>query len=248
MSYNYITKHSSPNYTKGRRQPISKIVIHWWGNPAEKPTASGVVNWLCNPKAQVSAHYVVSGTNREVYHLVNNWDTAWHAKSGNEGSIGIELDPRCRDEDYDVAGELIAEIWKHYGKLPIFPHKKYVQTACPGHWDLDRLAKVAESKMGNVKPVNPAPVPEVKPQPAPPAQNSTVYGYGYITHSPVIGSIAKFLRTNYPAYTPASALGNYWGKNIQSAVKEFQRRTGLVPDGFVSTLTLNKLKQLGWKG
>lgn len=165
MAYNYITSKSSPNFTKGRTQKISAIVIHWWDDPAKKPTAGGVVSWLCNPKAKVSAHYVITGTNREVYHLVDNVNTAWHAKQANPFSIGLELDPRARDEDYDVAAEVIANIWKHYGKkFPLEPHNKYVtDTRCPGAYDLSRLQREAEAKL-NPKPA-PAPAP-VAPAPA----------------------------------------------------------------------------------
>lgn len=163
MAYNYITSKSSPNFTKGRTQKISAIVIHWWGDPNTKPTASGVVSWFLNKASQVSAHYVITGTNREVYHLVDNVNTAWHAKQANPFTIGLECDPRCRDEDYDVVAEVVANLWKHYGKLPLKRHSEYVSTACPGNYDLARIAREAEAKL-NPKPA-PAPAP-VAPAPA----------------------------------------------------------------------------------
>ena len=157
MAYNYITSKSSPNFTKGRTQKISAIVIHWWGDPNTKPTASGVVSWFLNKASQVSAHYVITGTNREVYHVVDNANTAWHAKQANPFTIGLECDPRCRDEDYDVVAEVVANLWKHYGKLPLKRHSEYVSTACPGNYDLARIAREAEAKL-NPKPA-PAPAP-----------------------------------------------------------------------------------------
>ena len=163
MTYNYITSKSSPNFTKGRTQKISAIVIHWWGDPNTKPTASGVVNWFLNKASQVSAHYVITGTNREVYHVVDNANTAWHAKQANPFTIGLECDPRCRDEDYDVVAEVVANLWKHYGKLPLKRHSEYVSTACPGNYDLARIAREAEAKL-NPKPA-PVPAP-VAPAPA----------------------------------------------------------------------------------
>lgn len=81
-----------------------------------------------------------------------------------------------------------------------------------------------------------------------PVSTGQVYGRNYIKSSPVIGSVASFLRKNYPAYTSYKALGNNWGNYIESAVKEFQRRTGLVADGNIGPKTQAKLKQLGWKG
>lgn len=62
-----------------------------------------------------------------------------------------------------------------------------------------------------------------------------------------IGRIAKFLRTTFPAYTSVLALGNTFGTHLEKAVKEFQRRTGLDPDGCIGPKTLAKLRQYGFK-
>ena len=56
---------------------------------------------LCDPQAEVSAHYLISGTG-DVLQLVDEPDRAWHAGAGawqghddiNSRSIGIELDNR----------------------------------------------------------------------------------------------------------------------------------------------------------
>lgn len=172
-NYNEIKNRNSPNFTPGRSgRKISGITIHWWGDPRQNPKVEGVVNWLCNPRAKVSAHYVATGTNRTVYCLVNCKDTAWHA--GNWGAnlttIGIECDPRCRNEDYDVVAELVADIWRFYGKLPLYPHKHWRSTDCPGNYDIGRIAALAEQKLhgGNPAPAPaPVPAPAPAPQPAP---------------------------------------------------------------------------------
>lgn len=62
-------------------------------------SASGAIDWLCKPEAEVSAHYVIArdGT---VTQLVPEDLRAWHAGRGawggctdvNSASIGIELD------------------------------------------------------------------------------------------------------------------------------------------------------------
>lgn len=158
MSYNEITNISSPNYTAGRPGGgIRGITIHHWGDPVQGPTAEGVVSHLCNPAAQVSAHFVATGTGRRVWQLVDDQNTAWHAGNwtGNITTIGIECDPRCRDEDYDVVAELVADLWRYYGKLPLYPHKNWVATACPGNYDLGRIQREAEAKLNP-----PAPEPE----------------------------------------------------------------------------------------
>lgn len=164
MGYTEITNRTSPNRTAGRGgAKIGGITIHWWGDPNQNPTAEGVVNWLCNPAAQVSAHFVATGTGRRVWQLVNDADTAWHAGNwtGNTTTIGIELDPRCRDEDYDVAAELIADLRRHYGNLPLVPHNKWVGTRCPGNYDLNRLERLVQEKLNPKPPVPPNPTKPV---------------------------------------------------------------------------------------
>lgn len=63
-----------------------------------------------------------------------------------------------------------------------------------------------------------------------------------------IGQLASFMRATFPSYTSKAALGNYYGPNLERAIKEFQRRTGLVDDGKTGPLTYNKLKSFGFKG
>lgn len=164
MAYNEITNRTSPNKWAGGNT-VKSIVIHWWGDPAQNPTAEGVVNWLCNPASQVSAHFVITGTGRRVWQLVADKDRAWHAMNGNGSTLGLELDPRCRDVDYDVAAEVIADLWRYYGKLPLQKHSDWVATACPGNYDLGRLQRLAEHKLNPPAPAPPAPNPS-KPVPA----------------------------------------------------------------------------------
>lgn len=65
--------------------------------------------------------------------------------------------------------------------------------------------------------------------------------------SPNVGKIATFMRKNFPAYTSEKALGNTYGVNLIKAVTEFQKRTGLEPDGYFGKLTLAKLEEYGFK-
>ena len=155
MSYNFLTQYNSPNFTPasearatyGRARTIDKIAIHWWGAPATNPTFSGVVAHLCNPAAQVSAHFVATGTNRQVACLVDPTNISWATVSANPYTISIECDPRCRDEDYDVIGELVAELRATYGNLPLMRHSDVYATTCPGNYDLNRINAVAATKI-----------------------------------------------------------------------------------------------------
>lgn len=148
MEYKYITEHDSPNFgypvgTRGQNEP-KQIVIHHWGS--DESTFEGTVSWLCNPEAEVSAHFVVEAGRSAC--LVNWNDAAWHAgnKSVNMTSIGIECHPRCSYEDMVEVAKVIAMLWSAYGKLPLIGHKDVVATACPGRWydKLDDLKEMAE--------------------------------------------------------------------------------------------------------
>lgn len=183
MSYQYETQHNSPNFNAGR-DSLDFIVIHWWDDPAVNPSYEGTIATLCRVGRQASAHYVATGTGRRVACLVSPDDTAWHAGTSNPAtnpnphSIGIECDPRCRDEDYDVVAELIADIRSAYGNLPLKRHSDFVPTRCPGNWDLARLDAIAKTKVshdawGDVTSITPTAqieptpiiVPEVKDEP-----------------------------------------------------------------------------------
>lgn len=175
MAYTQITKHNSPNYTPASQVPyfygMARIIIgntaHWWGDPNTNPSFEGVINWLCRAGGNSSAHAVATGTGRRVAWLVDAVHAAWHAGSakGNAQTIGLELDPRCRSADYDVAAELIADIWIAYNKkLPLYRHNDWSATQCPGRYDTARLQREAEAwYKKKTAPANPSkPVPAAK--------------------------------------------------------------------------------------
>lgn len=70
--------------------------------------------------------------------------------------------------------------------------------------------------------------------------------WGYGDCDDRIGDLARFMRQMFPAYTSAKALGNYYGKYIKASITEFQKRTGLYPDGCVGPKTYDKLKYYGF--
>lgn len=160
MSYEYITKYDSPNYTSGRPYGVKAIVIHWWGDPNTCPTFDGVVRTLCSPARGASAHYVVEAG--RVACLVDPDDRAWHAgdgvgvrSKGNDMGIGIECNPRQSDGDYLTVAQLIRDLRVEYGDLPLIRHRDCCNTQCPGSYDLERLDRMAR---GLVAPPNPVPV------------------------------------------------------------------------------------------
>ena len=86
---------SSPN--SGHRPPgsvIDHLVLHYTGMRSEE----GARDWLCDPRSQVSSHYVVF-ENGHIFQLVDENRRAWHAGRSfwrgitdvNSRSIGIEI-------------------------------------------------------------------------------------------------------------------------------------------------------------
>lgn len=88
--------HPSPNFgeRRGGLTP-SLIVIHY----TAMDSAQAALDRLCDPKAEVSAHYLI-GNDGTLWQMVREEHRAWHAGAGewhgqtdiNSRSIGIELD------------------------------------------------------------------------------------------------------------------------------------------------------------
>lgn len=165
MAYEYITKYTSGNKTRGRGgNKISGIVIHWWDEAWKKPKFYPVINWLCRPGGSSSAHYVVEAG--RVACIVDVKDTAWHCGHypSNQRTIGIECNPRMSQGDLETVAELIADLRKTYGNLPLSKHSDYQQTKCPGTYasKIAWLDQRANELLGKPKP-KPKPKPTRKP-------------------------------------------------------------------------------------
>jgi N-acetylmuramoyl-L-alanine amidase len=87
--------HPSPNYSeRPPGAPIDMLVIHYTG----MPDRDSALARLCDPIAQVSAHYLIDEQG-QVFHLVAEQHRAWHAgisqwrdhSDVNSRSLGIEL-------------------------------------------------------------------------------------------------------------------------------------------------------------
>ena len=68
-----------------RTKPIKAIVIHY-----TEGTYAGCISWFKNCDAEVSAHYVIRSADGQVTQMVREADKAWHARSANGYTIGIE--------------------------------------------------------------------------------------------------------------------------------------------------------------
>lgn len=109
----------SPNFTKGRRgRKIIAIVNHITAG-----TFPGCLSWLTNPKAQASAHYLVTRQGK-IYQMVKDEDTAWHAgfvnkptwplydgSNPNYYTLGIEFE--CLSGGLLTDAQYQAGLWLH---------------------------------------------------------------------------------------------------------------------------------------
>jgi hypothetical protein len=196
MSYNYDTSKNSPNFTPasqvratwGRGRTIEKIAIHWWDDPLNNPSYEGVIATLCNPARQASAHFVATGTGRRVACLVNLPDASWATNSANPYTISIECDPRCRPEDYDVIGELVAELRREYGNIPLMRHSDVISTRCPGNYVLSQIDAVAATKNAGANFGTSTNKTATTPPPAPAPAPAPVIGYKVFIDGKQVGA------------------------------------------------------------
>lgn len=75
---------TSPNYSS-RNSGISHVAIH-----TTQGSYAGAISWLCDTRSSASAHYVIRSSDGQVTQIVRDSKKAWHAKSANPYSIGIE--------------------------------------------------------------------------------------------------------------------------------------------------------------
>ena len=100
MKINKLIAHSS-NFTKGRKQKIQFLVIHYTANNGD--LAKSNCNYFKSSNRNASAHYFVD--EKEIWQSVEDNNTAWHCgtsgryyhnKCRNYNAIGIEL---CSERD-----------------------------------------------------------------------------------------------------------------------------------------------------
>jgi N-acetyl-anhydromuramyl-L-alanine amidase AmpD len=127
-------KRESPNVSTRAGTKIDMIVLHNTAGDFEPS-----VSWLCNPKAEASAHLVISreGTTAQ---LVPFAAKAWHAGHGatNSRSIGIEIVATKTERGMTDIQEQVVIAWckqliKEYGIgiANIIPHRAVRSTDCP---------------------------------------------------------------------------------------------------------------------
>jgi hypothetical protein len=75
----------SPNRSSRNGAAIKRIIMHY----TTSRNADGTISWFKDPVSQRSAHYLVARTGK-IYQMVSDNEKAWHARTANRDSIGIE--------------------------------------------------------------------------------------------------------------------------------------------------------------
>ena len=108
------------NYSVGRGgAAITTIVIH-----ETDGSYLSAVHWFQNPRSRTSAHYLVRAWDGAIAQFVAESDMAYHVRSANPYTIGIEHEfwPRYgiwhTDAQYRASAQLTCAIARHYG-IPI---------------------------------------------------------------------------------------------------------------------------------
>ena len=221
------------------------ICVH---NTANDAPATNEIAYMIRNNNQVSFHFAVD--DKEVVQGIPLDRNAWHAGDGGKGDgnrnhIGIEICYSKSGGDRFTAAEknaakFIAKLLteRSWGIDRVKKHQDFSGKYCP-HRTLDmgwqRFLDMVSAEL-NGTPTSVA--------------DSFFPPKGYFalgdTHAN-IGKIADFMYRVFPAYTNKKALGTYYGKYIQSSIKEFQRRTKITVDGIVGQQTLAELEKYGFK-
>lgn len=137
----------------------SKAVIHDFGTLG-KDTFSGTVAWFQNPKAEVSAHFVISGKN--IVQMVAIKDRAYHAGSAGNNFIGIETDPAQDPDTIASTRKVLEQLKAKYGyQLELIEHNQLMPTACGDDVNLQNY---------DITPPKPVDPPVTPPDPEKPVE------------------------------------------------------------------------------
>jgi hypothetical protein len=180
----------------------------------------------------------------------------WHAGDGATGpgntyEIAIEVNPRWSDGDYQTTAELIRNIRRVHGDLPLNPHRKWTTTQCPGVGDLQRLDRLARASGGTMDIFTRHPVDNptisqlfgVNPTRDLPATHPTIQAYGNYQpygHDGIDYACAE----GSPVYAPGPGVVEYagWGQDMPANVAAkwaFIAGPGGWPSGIITLINHN---------
>ena len=98
-----------------RTTDVSAVVIHY-----TEGSYAGCISWFKNCDASVSAHYVIRSVDGQITQMVLEKDKAWHARTANGYTIGIEHEAYGNvwefftEEMYRSSADLVRSICSRY--------------------------------------------------------------------------------------------------------------------------------------
>lgn len=98
-----------------RTKQVSAVVIHY-----TEGSYAGCISWFKNCDAEVSAHYVIRSADGQITQMVLEKDKAWHARTANGYTIGIEHEAYGNiwsfftEEMYQSSADLVRSICSRY--------------------------------------------------------------------------------------------------------------------------------------
>ncbi len=107
------------NNFSNRDTTISAVVIH-----VMQGSYSAAISWFKNPQSHVSVHYLVRSRDGQVTQMVREKDEAWHVRSANPYTIGIEHEGYVEDSTwftkvmYQSSADIVRHICKKYNINP----------------------------------------------------------------------------------------------------------------------------------
>lgn len=260
----------SPNYYRGRRQPIRWLVWHSTEG-AERPGAALqlALGWFGRPEAQVSAHVIADAD--QVVECVKPEDTAWHCANGNAAGYGLEIVGRAGQtevdwsDDYSLAALGHACAWvKSLPQLAHVPRRwlsnQELRNGQPGmvtHYQVGQvLGGTTHTDPGahfpfawveaQFAPGQPFVPRTPSPRPAPPLPTLR-----YGDRSPEVLRLHEFLVRVFPSYATFTPTG-FYGTQTRAAVREFQARAGVqgspLDGSIVGPATNAALARYGYRG
>lgn len=111
---------NSRNYGSRNGAEIQHITIH-----TIQGSYASAISWFRNPRAGVSAHYVIRASDGQVTQMVCEGDKAFHVRDDNPTSIGIEHEGFIDDgawytnEMYQSSAALVKDLCKRHGIDPL---------------------------------------------------------------------------------------------------------------------------------
>jgi N-acetyl-anhydromuramyl-L-alanine amidase AmpD len=115
VDYPGATWKEAANWSSRDATAISHVVIH-----TMEGSYAGSINWFLNPDSQVSSHYLMRSSDGQVTQMVRDAKKAWHARSANVYTLGIEHEGFVDNPDwytgvmYDESAKLTAYMCNAY--------------------------------------------------------------------------------------------------------------------------------------